>query len=113
VSGAVAAVVDGPAGATVPAGHWSGDLELLVLSGDLTLGDDPVERYGYLFVPAGVRLPVVTVGRDGVRLLVFTSGVVEHRESGQDAPRAARHRLVGPVHAADVPWERPRLEGFP
>ncbi len=112
-SGAVAAVVDAPAGLTLPAGHWSGDVEVLVLSGGLTLGEDLVERYGYLFVPAGVRLPAVTVGRDGVRLLVFTSGVVQHRESGDDAPDAARHRLVGPIHAAEVPWERPRVEGFP
>lgn len=113
VSGAVAAVVDSPAGVTVPAGHWSGDVEVLVLDGDLTLGEELVERYGYLFVPAGVRLPAVTVGRDGVRLLVFTSRTLEHSPSGEDVPGAARHRMVGPVHAADVPWERPRVEGFP
>lgn len=113
ISQAVCAVVDCPTDVTVPAGYWSSDVEMLVLAGGLRLGEDLIERYGYLFVPTGVRLPAVAAGRDGVRLLVFTSGVVVHQESQEDLPGAARHRLVGPIHAADLPWERPRVEGFP
>ncbi|PZM97021.1 MAG: hypothetical protein DIU79_03585, partial [Actinobacteria bacterium] len=113
VSGAVSAVVDLPASATLPAGYWSADLELLVLDGKLRLGEELIERYGYLFVPAGVRVPAAAVGRDGVRVLVFTSGAAVHSESDVDREGAPRHRMVGPIHAADIPWERPRVENFP
>lgn len=112
-SRATTAVVDYPANVTVPAGYWSTDIELLVLGGSLKLGEDPVERYGYLFVPSGVRIPAVTVGGEGARILVFTSGAAVHNESAVDRDGAQRHRMVGPIHAADIPWERPRVDGFP
>ncbi|MEO7130565.1 MAG: DUF4437 domain-containing protein, partial [Dermatophilaceae bacterium] len=45
--------------------------------------------------------------------LVFTSGPAQLTAASQDAPDAPRHRLIGPVHVADVPWEQPKTAGFP
>lgn len=102
-----------PAGFGLAEGHWSCDVEVLVLDGELTLGGDRVERYGYLFVPAGVHIGQLTVGAQGAAALVFTSGPARFVAAGRDRPGAARHRLVGPVHVADIPWEQPKTADFP
>src|SRR5690606_25730227 len=113
VSGAVSAVVGLPASATLPAGYWSADLQLLVLDGKLRLGEERIERDGDQAVPAGVRVPAAAVGRDGVGVVVFASGAAGHSEGGVDGEGAPRHRMAGPIHAADIPWERPRVENVP
>lgn len=97
----------------LPRGHWSCDVEVLVLDGAVQLGGDRVERYGYLFIPAGVVVGALGVAADGATALIFTSGTARLTAATEDIPGAARHRLVGPVHAADVAWERPRTKDFP
>ncbi|MEO6019342.1 MAG: DUF4437 domain-containing protein [Knoellia sp.] len=112
-SGAQSLVVTFAAGGEVAAGYWSCDLEFLMLEGSLTMGSASVERYGYQFVPAGVATGRTVVGDAGATALVFTSGPVLLTASAHDEPGAPRHRLIGPVHLADVPWEQPRTAGFP
>lgn len=104
--------VDLAAGAHLPRGHWNCDLEILVLSGELDLDDQVLERFGYLFVPAGVVTGPVSVTREA-RLLVFASQPPALTPTETDAPGAPRHRMVGPVHLGDLPWEQPRTDGFP
>lgn len=106
-------VVDCPAPARLPRGYWACDLEILVLRGAFELDGQPVERYGYLFVPAGVAVGPLAVTSGDARLLVFASGRPVLTAADGDAPGAARHRMVGPVHVGDVPWEQPKTAGFP
>jgi hypothetical protein len=112
-SGARSMVVDLPGGLRLPGGHWTCDVEVLLLAGAMVIGDQPVQRYGYLFAPRGVALGPLTVSARGARVLVFTDGQPGLIPADADAPGALRHRLVDPVHAADVPWEQPRTAGFP
>lgn len=112
-TGAKTMVVTLPAGLTVDAGHWSCDLEILILQGQLTLGSEDFDRYCYLFVPSGVAVDALTVGSEDVTVLVFTSATAHLNAGSSDAAGAPRHRVVGPVHVGDLPWEKPKTEGFP
>ncbi|WP_256839397.1 cupin domain-containing protein [Ornithinimicrobium faecis] len=107
------AVVTVPSGAVLPAGHWSCDLELLVLEGTAHLGDEALLRYGYVYRPEGVAHPELRVGPTGLRLLVFTSGESRLTPAGRDLVGAPQGRSVGPVHLADLDWERPVTPDFP
>lgn len=104
--------VDLPADVSLPRGHWNCDLEVLVLSGELEVEGQVLERYGYLFVPAGVVTGAVSVTAE-TRLLVFASDVPSLTPAEADAPGAPRHRVVGPIHVGDVAWEKPKTQGFP
>lgn len=106
-------VVTFPAGFEADGGHWSCDVEMLLLEGSAALGQRPLERYGYLFVPAGVSTAALAVGESGATALVFTSGPAKLTAASQDAPDAPRHRLIGPLQVADVAWEQPKTRGFP
>lgn len=112
-SGARSIVVTLPAGLEVAGGHWTCDIELLLLEGSFTVGTELVERYGYLFVPSGVGTKGVVVGEGGATALVFTSGPAQMTSGSDDVLGAPRHRLVGPLHVADVPWEKPKTPDFP
>lgn len=104
--------VDLAAGVQLPRGHWNCDLEILVLSGELDLAGQVLERFGYLFLPAGVMTGPVNVTRDA-RILVFASQQPALTPAEADLPGAPRHRVVGPVHLGDLAWEQPRTDGFP
>lgn len=104
--------VDLAAGTNLPRGHWNCDLEILVLSGELDLDGQVVERFGYLFVPAGVMTGPVSTTRDA-RVLVFASQKPLLTPAEADVPGAPRHRVVGPIHLGDLAWEHPKTDGFP
>lgn len=106
-------IVDCPAGTRLPRGHWSCDLEILVLNGLLEVDGERLERYAYLFVPAGVAVGPVEVTGGDVSLVLFASGVPAITAADDDVAGAPRGRLVGPIHVGDVPWEKPMTEGFP
>lgn len=112
-TGGHSVVVSAAGGFTVPGGRFSCDVEVLLLEGGARIGDQQVDRYGYLFVPAGVAVDDLVVSEHGASVLLFTSGPLELVAAAGDAAGAPRHRLVGPLHVGDVAWERPRTDGFP
>lgn len=112
-TGGHSVVVSVPGGVEVAGGHFSCDVEALVIEGAVQVGDELVERYGYVFVPAGVAVGDLVASPEGASMLIFTSGALALVPGTEDAAGAPRHRLVGPVHVGDVPWEHPRTEGFP
>lgn len=106
-TGAESLVVDLPAGWTMPASVWPADLELLVLAGTVRAGETRVDRFGYVFAPAGTGLPGLAAP-DGASVLVFTSA------SGGPVPVAGSEPACpGVVHLSDLDWEQPRTPGFP
>jgi len=71
--GAVAQITYVPAGWSQPMGYDEVDNEILVLDGDLSIGDEKLGKYSYSYVPAGVvRGPVRS--RQGAVLLQWFKG---------------------------------------
>jgi hypothetical protein len=110
-NGAVSAVVDLPAGWAMPPAQWSADLDVMVLSGTLLIGDQRLLRLGYVYVPAGVALPELRTNVP-TRVVVFASMTAEPTPA-DDVPVDFLARCIGPVHLSDLAWEQPRTPGFP
>jgi hypothetical protein len=110
-TGAASAVVDIPAGWGRPPARSSADLEVMVLSGTLHMGDQRLMRLGYLHVPAAVALPELRTDVP-TRAVVFTSTAAEP-EPADDVRADYLARSTGPVHLSDLAWEQPRTPGFP
>lgn len=71
--GAVAQITYVPAGWTQPAGYDDVDNEIVVLDGDLSIGDEKLTRYSYSYMPAGVGHGPIT-SRQGAVLLQWWKG---------------------------------------
>jgi hypothetical protein len=92
-------------------GQLEHDEELFVLSGELDVDDDRLCRYGYVFHPRGGRRPSLRTAR-GARVLAFVH--LYGRELREEQAREYRRaRAVGPLHLAQLDWERPRTPNFP
>jgi hypothetical protein len=77
------------------------DVEVFVLDGAVSVGEERLNQYTYALWVAGQRIPETTAeGRRGCRLLAFT------------APAAAA-RSIGPLRVSQIDWERPRTPNFP
>lgn len=110
-TGAASAVVDIPAGWSCPPTGWSADLEMMVLSGAVHMGDQRLMRLGYVHVPEAVALPEMRADVP-TRVVLFTSTAAEP-EPADDARADQLSRCTGPVHLSDLAWEQPRTPGFP
>src|SRR5262249_10390982 len=89
-------------------GQLEHDEELFVLSGELNVDDDRLSRYGYVFHPRGGPRPSLQTAR-GARVLAFLA--LDAR--GEQRIDYRRERAVGPLHLAQLDWERPRTPNFP
>jgi hypothetical protein len=99
---AVAQVTHVPAGWTQPAGYDEVDNEIVVLEGDLTIGEgedaEKLTKYSYSYIPAGMwRGPVTS--RQGAVLLQWYKGAPKFVAS-KKGKRGAR------VHARVRDWNR-------
>jgi hypothetical protein len=80
------------------------DVEVFVLEGAITVGNERLGRYSYSLYPAAKPLPSACAdGQTGCRLLAFTT-----TPSSSDAPRS-----IGPLPVSQMDWERPRTPNFP
>lgn len=71
-SGALSALVSLPAGWTRPAGHVVAGTDIVVVAGELCVGDDVLPRLGFEWSPAGGTQEPWTAGADaGAELLVL------------------------------------------
>src|SRR5262249_51543734 len=70
--------------------------------------DDRLSRYGYVFHPRGGPRPSLQTAR-GARVLAFLA--LDAR--GEQRIDYRRERAVGPLHLAQLDWERPRTPNFP
>jgi Domain of unknown function (DUF4437) len=85
------------------------DMELLVLEGSLTLGDQACRPGFYAFVPAGVSLPALESRRGCRALVMYNQTEPSLVESDRDADAALRSGLVQLNAYDDMPWQVPNL----
>ena len=91
-------------------GYFTADVEVFVISGALRVGDLPLKRHGYTFIPAGVCVGAWTVesvalGETGVRVLWMTSDEAKHVPSSSNHPDVQKlSEYVPPVDTMIKPW---------
>ena len=75
-----------------PPGMSCSELEIFVLSGSLTVGDQVHGPGHFFFVPAGVAMPALSSPRGAQLLMFYNYGEPSFVESDSDHPGAERHR---------------------
>lgn len=105
--GAASQITYVPAGWTQPAGYYEVDNEVLVLEGDLSIGEgtdaEKLSRYSYSYIPAGVKHGPTT-SRQGAVLLQWLKGPPRFVASNADRPDARTHARIRDWNHYRNPW---------
>lgn len=98
-----------------PAGIFTADLEIFILSGEIQLGEWKLRKHGYSFIPAGVKVgPWKVLGGEEVEILWMENGSVplryEHSES--DHPNAIMSDFIPALDSQILPWGKTETAQF-
>lgn len=103
-TGASTAKVLLPSQFELPAGRFTADLEIFVLSGAIQMGDWKLGKHGYSFIPAGVRIgPWKVLNGEAADILWMQNDQLQY----QDLPNHPEARLREFIPALDsqlLPW---------
>ncbi|NER37482.1 MAG: DUF4437 domain-containing protein [Oscillatoria sp. SIO1A7] len=92
-----------------PAGIFTADLEIFVLSGTIQMGDWQLGKHGYSFIPAGVRVgPWQVLGGEEAELLWMENGPIplSYQEADSDLPDARMSEFIPALNSKLLPWNR-------
>jgi hypothetical protein len=105
--GALTAKVMLPSQFTMPAGRFTADLEIFVLSGAIQLGEWKLQKHSYSFIPAGVRVGPWTVLEAATVLWMENGPVPLHYQNAQkDHPDARLGEFIPVLDSRLLPWGR-------
>ncbi|RVT93320.1 DUF4437 domain-containing protein [Sphingomonas crocodyli] len=100
---AVAQITYVPAGWTQPAGYDEVDNEIVVLDGDLSIGDEKLTKYSYSYMPAGLQHGATT-SRQGAVLLQWYKGAPKFVASATSKAGARAHARVRDWNRYKYTW---------
>ena len=86
-----------------PGFSWS-ELELLVIEGELQVGDKTVGKGHYFFVPAGYSMPTWRSAQGCLLLMMYNTGEPSLVESDTHHPDARTDRYHETDSYNDIPW---------
>ncbi|MBD2022904.1 DUF4437 domain-containing protein [Leptolyngbya sp. FACHB-711] len=96
----------------MPAGRFTADLEIFVLSGAIQVGEWKLRKHGYSFIPAGVRVgPWKVLNGEAAEILWMENGSVQY----QDLPNHSQARINEFIPALDsklLPWGKTDTRQF-
>ncbi|MEH2392190.1 MAG: DUF4437 domain-containing protein [Nostoc sp.] len=90
-----------------PSGFFTADLEIFVLRGAIQLGEWQLNKHGYSFIPAGVRLgPWKVLGNEEVEILWMENGPVplKYKNALNDHPDAKLCDFIPALDSKLLPW---------
>ncbi|MGK7876405.1 MAG: DUF4437 domain-containing protein [Xenococcaceae cyanobacterium] len=90
-----------------PAGIFTADLEIFVLKGAIQVGEWQLDKHGYSFIPAGVKVgPWKVLGDEAVEILWMENGPIPLRyEASQcDHPDARMCDFIPALDSKLLPW---------
>lgn len=103
-TGACTMTVQLDSGYTQPPGFSWSELELLVMEGELHMGDRKLTRGHYTFAPAGYALPALSSPKGCLLLMMYNTGEPSLVESDQHHPLCRLDRYHDVDSYADIPW---------
>ncbi|NEP85718.1 MAG: DUF4437 domain-containing protein [Okeania sp. SIO2C2] len=113
--GASTSRVSFPPQFTAPAGIFTADLEIFVLSGVIQIGECQLDKHGYSFIPAGVRVgPWKVLGDKPVEILWMENGPVpfKYEASKIDRPNARMNEFIPALDSKLLPWGKTETTQF-
>jgi hypothetical protein len=88
-----------------PSGFFTGDLEIFVLRGAIQLGEWQLNKHGYSFVPAGVRVgPWKVLGNEEVEILWMENGFLKYKNELNNHPDTRLHEFIPALDSKLLPW---------
>ncbi|GAP96269.1 DUF4437 domain-containing protein [Leptolyngbya sp. NIES-2104] len=90
----------------LPAGRFTADLEIFVLSGTVQVGAWKLSKHGYSFIPAGVRVgPWKALNGEAVELLWMENDRLQYQDLPHDSA-ASLDQFIPVLDSTLLPWSR-------
>jgi len=87
----------------IPGFSWS-EYEMIVIEGELKVGDRVCRKGHYFFVPAGYAMPEITSDQGCLLLMMFNTGEPSHEESVNHHAQAQTDLFHSTDSYMDIPW---------
>jgi Domain of unknown function (DUF4437) len=88
-----------------PSGFFTADLEIFILSGAIQIGEWQLNKHGYSFIPAGVKVGDWRVlGGEAVEILWMENGFLEYKNAQNNHPSARLHEFVPALDSKLLAW---------
>ncbi|MBE9051300.1 DUF4437 domain-containing protein [Nostocales cyanobacterium LEGE 11386] len=88
-----------------PSGMFTADLEIFVLKGAIQLGEWQLNKHGYSFIPAGVRVgPWKVLGDDEVEILWMENGLLKYKDAQNNHPNARMDEFIPALDSKLLSW---------
>ncbi len=100
---------------TIPPGIFTADLEIFVLKGAIQVGEWQLDKHGYSFIPAGVKVgPWKVLGDGVVEILWMENGPIplRYEASKCDRPDARMCDFIPALDSKLLPWGRTETTQF-
>jgi hypothetical protein len=111
-NGASTAKVLLPSQIEIPAGRFTADLEIFVLSGAIQIGEWKLRKYCYSFIPAGVRVgPWKVLNGEAAEVLWMENSSL-HYQDAPDHPDARMSEFIPVLDSKLLPWGKPDTTQF-
>ena len=86
-----------------PGFAWT-EMEMIIIEGEMQVGDKTCRKGHYLFVPAGYAMPEMTSPQGCLALVMYNTGEPSHEESTQHHPLAQVDLYHDVDSYMDIPW---------
>ena len=100
---------------TIPPGIFTADLEIFVLKGAIQVGEWQLDKHGYSFIPAGVKVgPWKVLGDGVVEILWMENGPIplRYEASKCDRPDARMCDFIPALDSKLLPWGKTETVQF-
>ncbi|OUL22287.1 DUF4437 domain-containing protein [Nostoc sp. 106C] len=98
-----------------PSGIFTADLEIFILSGTIQIGEWQLNKHGYSFIPAGVKVgPWKVLGGKEVQILWMENGPVplSYRYAESNHPDARMSDFIPALNSKLLPWGKTETVQF-
>lgn len=88
-----------------PAGFFTADLEMFILSGAIQIGEWQLNKHAYSFIPAGVKVGDWQVlGGAAVEILWMENGVLKYKNASNNHPDARLNEFIPALDSKLLSW---------
>ncbi|WP_292705771.1 MULTISPECIES: DUF4437 domain-containing protein [unclassified Nostoc] len=108
-SGASTSKVVLPPQFEAPSGFFTADLEIFILRGAIQLDEWQLNKHGYSFIPAGVKVgPWKVLGNEEVEILWMENGPIplKFKNATNDHPDARLRDFIPALDSKLLPWSK-------
>lgn len=86
-----------------PGFSWS-EMEMMVVEGELRVGDRTVRKGHYFFVPAGYAMPAISSEQGALVLMMYNTAEPSHVEATEHHPQCQLNLYHDVDSYMDIPW---------